>query len=150
MVVTVLGFGLFIDFDPYPNFVKIILYQIVAGIGIGPNFQSPLIALQTTVEPRDIASAMSTFGFIRQMATSISVVIGDVVFNNEMQKQYPYLLEKLGPELANLLSGSNAAASVGFVGDLPGKPGDMIPGTYFPVFLMKMPDAADMNDRERT
>uniref|UniRef100_L2FN73 Major facilitator superfamily transporter n=2 Tax=Colletotrichum gloeosporioides species complex TaxID=2707338 RepID=L2FN73_COLFN len=85
MAVATLGFGLFHDLPLQRNFTKIVLYQIVAGLGIGPNFQSPLIAVQTSVEPRDIAAATSTFGFIRQMATSISVVIGGVVFNNEMQ-----------------------------------------------------------------
>ncbi|KAI8189002.1 Efflux pump dotC [Colletotrichum sp. SAR 10_75] len=107
MAVATLGFGLFHDLPLQRNFTKIVLYQIVAGLGIGPNFQSPLIAVQTSVEPRDIAAATSTFGFIRQMATSISVVIGGVVFNNEMQKQHPRLLAELGPELAGLLSGSS-------------------------------------------
>lgn len=131
MAVTVLGFGLFIDFDPYPNFVKLIIFQIIAGLGIGPNFQSPLIALQTTVEPRDIASATSTFAFIRQMATSISVVIGSVIFNNEMQRQFPTLKAELGEDLAKQLSGSNAAASVVIVAQLPGEQGQIARGAYF-------------------
>ena len=37
------GYGLFIDLAPGSSWAKIILYQIVAGIGVGPNFQSPLI-----------------------------------------------------------------------------------------------------------
>ncbi|GKT91558.1 multidrug resistance protein Fnx1 [Colletotrichum tofieldiae] len=96
MFVSTLGFGLFYNLPLDRNFTKIILYQIVAGLGIGPNFQSPLIAVQTSVEPRDIAAATSAFGFIRQMGTSISVVIGGVVFNNEMQKQYPRLRSSWG------------------------------------------------------
>jgi hypothetical protein len=44
-----LGFGLFIDFDVNSSWAKIIVYQIVAGIGVGPNFQAPLIALQSLV-----------------------------------------------------------------------------------------------------
>lgn len=131
MAMTVLGFGLFIDLDPYTNFVKLVIFQIIAGLGIGPNFQSPLIALQTTVEPRDIASATSTFAFIRQMATSISVVIGGVIFNNEMQKQFPTLKAELGEDLAKLLSGSNAAASVGVVAQLQGEQGRIARGAYF-------------------
>ena len=34
-----LGFGLFIDLDDYANWPKLIIYQIIAGIGVGPNFQ---------------------------------------------------------------------------------------------------------------
>ncbi|KAI8305353.1 Efflux pump dotC [Colletotrichum sp. SAR11_59] len=130
MAVATLGFGLFHDLPLQRNFTKIVLYQIVAGLGIGPNFQSPLIAVQTSVEPRDIAAATSTFGFIRQMATSISVVIGGVVFNNEMQKQHPRLLAELGPELAGLLSGSSAASSVGVVAGLQGEQGQIARGAY--------------------
>ncbi|KAH6853972.1 major facilitator superfamily domain-containing protein [Chaetomium sp. MPI-CAGE-AT-0009] len=119
MAVMTLGFGLFIDLEPRANWAKIILYQLVAGIGVGPNFQAPLIALQTTVEPRDMASATGTFAFVRQLFASISIVIGGVVFQNGMEKQYPRLREQLGPEAANLFSGSNAASSVGLVKDLP-------------------------------
>lgn len=130
-VVTTLGFGLFIDLEAKANWAKIILFQLVAGLGVGPNFQSPLISLQTTVQPRDIASATATFGFIRQLAMSISVVIGGVIFQNGMQKQYPTLLKDLGPDIANLLTGSSAGASVGVVSQLPGEEGDRARAAYF-------------------
>jgi DNA repair protein RAD50 len=123
LIISVVGFGLFIDLEPRANWAKIIVFQIVAGIGIGPNFQAPLIALQTNVEPRDIGSATSCFSFIRQLGTSISVVVGGVIFNNEMEKQYPKLESELGPELANRLSGANAAGSVELVGSLTGEDG---------------------------
>lgn len=118
-VFMTLGYGLFIDLDPYENWAKIVIYQIILGLGVGPNFQSPLIALQTTVQPKDIASATATYGFMRQVATSMSVVIGGVIFQNEMQKQYPDLIDQLGPDVAGLLSGSNAASSVEAVAALP-------------------------------
>ncbi|POS78941.1 major facilitator superfamily transporter [Diaporthe helianthi] len=118
-VFMTLGYGLFIDLDSYENWAKIVIFQIILGLGVGPNFQSPLIALQTTVQPKDIASATATYGFVRQVATSMSVVIGGVIFQNEMQQQYPDLLDQLGPDVAGLLSGSNAASSVEAVADLP-------------------------------
>ncbi|ROT39619.1 hypothetical protein SODALDRAFT_273988 [Sodiomyces alkalinus F11] len=130
MAITTLGFGLFVDLPASDDFVKIVLYQVVAGIGIGPNFQSPLIALQTNVEPRDIASATATFGFVRQMATSISVVIGGVVFNNRMDAQRPYLVAELGPELAERFSGGSAASSVGWVAGLTGREARVARGAY--------------------
>ncbi|CAM1504480.1 Fc.00g020710.m01.CDS01 [Cosmosporella sp. VM-42] len=131
MFIMTIGFGLFIDLEPRANWAKIIIFQIVAGIGIGPNFQAPLIALQTNVEPRDIGSATSTFSFIRQLGTSISVVIGGVIFNNEMQKQFPKLERELGPELAKSLSGSNAASSVQLVGNLKGHDGEVAKAAYW-------------------
>ncbi|KAG4417652.1 hypothetical protein IFR04_009222 [Cadophora malorum] len=119
MVIMLLGFGLYIDLPNARNWTKIILYQIVAGIGVGPNFQSPLLALQTMIAPKDIATATATFGFTRNLSTSISVVIGGVIFQNEMQKRYPALLAALGPETAAALSGGSAGASVGIVAQLP-------------------------------
>ncbi|KAK6583529.1 hypothetical protein PZA11_004605 [Diplocarpon coronariae] len=119
MSFMLLGFGLYIDFPRRPGWAKIILYQIVAGIGVGPNFQSPLLSLQAMIEPKDIATATATFGFTRNLATSISVVIGGVVFQNEMQTRYPALQAALGPETASSLSGGSAGASVGIVSRLP-------------------------------
>ncbi|KXJ96128.1 major facilitator superfamily-domain-containing protein [Microdochium bolleyi] len=130
MVLMTLGFGLYNDYDAHSSWAKIVLYQIVAGIGVGPNFQAPLIGLQSTVEPRDVASATSTFSFIRQLATSTSVVIGGVLFQNSMENQYPMLLAELGPELANSLSGGNAAGSVNLVAALEGREGDLARDAY--------------------
>ncbi|TKA76226.1 hypothetical protein B0A49_03306 [Cryomyces minteri] len=114
-----LGFGLFVDFSATISWPRIILYQIVAGIGVGPNFQAPLIALQTMVRPRDIATATSTFGFTRNLATSISVVIGGVIFQNEMARRAASLRSSLGDAAAVQLSGSSAGANVGVVDALP-------------------------------
>ncbi|KAK4132043.1 MFS general substrate transporter [Trichocladium antarcticum] len=131
MAVMTLGFGLFIDLEARPNWPKIILYQIVAGIGVGPNFQSPLIALQTTVGPGDMATATGTFAFVRQLFTAISIVIGSVVFQNGMEKQHPKLLAELGPELASRFSGSSAASSVGVVDQLPDRQREVARQAYF-------------------
>lgn len=49
MALMTLGFGLFIDIDAHSSWAKLILYQIVAGLGVGPNFQAPLIALQSLI-----------------------------------------------------------------------------------------------------
>ncbi len=119
LFIMTLGFGLLIDLPLHPGWAKIIIFQIIAGIGAGPNFQSPLIALQTMIAPKDIATATATFGFTRNLSTCISVVIGGVVFQNEMQKRYAGLVASLGAPLANQLSGGSAGASVGIVKQLP-------------------------------
>ncbi|KAF5872064.1 putative major facilitator superfamily transporter protein [Botrytis fragariae] len=119
LVVMTLGFGLFINLPRKATWSKIIIYQIIAGIGVGPNFQSPLIALQTLVKKADIATATATFGFTRNLSTSISVVVGSVVFQNEMQKKSAELIKALGSSVALELSGGSAGASVDIVKDLP-------------------------------
>ena len=49
MFMMTLGFGLFINLKVNSPWAKIIVFQIIAGIGVGPNFQAPLIALQSLV-----------------------------------------------------------------------------------------------------
>ncbi|KJZ77361.1 hypothetical protein HIM_03085 [Hirsutella minnesotensis 3608] len=119
LFIMTLGFGLLTDLGDDRNWAKIIIFQIIAGIGVGPNFQAPLIALQANVEPRDIGAATASFSFLRQLGTSISVAIGGVIFNNEMQKQHDGLARLVGPELADTFGASNAAASVHVVSTLP-------------------------------
>lgn len=115
MFMMTLGYGLFIDLPPYPSWSRIIIFQIVAGIGVGPNFQSPLIALQATVKPSDIATATATFGFTRQLATSLSVVLGGVVFQNQLTKKAASLRRQLGPEIAAQLSSSGSGSNTQFL-----------------------------------
>ncbi|KAF2723309.1 MFS general substrate transporter [Polychaeton citri CBS 116435] len=119
LVLLTAGYGLFINLDASSGWAKIILYQVVAGLGTGPLFQSPLIALQAHINPRDIATATSTFGLIRQLATSTSVVLGQVVFQNSMNKKSAILQQELGPQLAGALSGANAGANVELIAHLP-------------------------------
>ncbi|KAL6829582.1 MFS general substrate transporter [Trichoderma sp. SZMC 28015] len=131
LFIMTIGFGLFIDLGARANWAKIIIFQIIAGIGVGPNFQSPLIALQTNVEPRDIGAATASFQFLRQLGTSTSVVIGGVIFDNEMQKQQAFLQRELGPELAARFSGSEAASSVFLIASLDGHQKEVAQTAYW-------------------
>jgi Fungal trichothecene efflux pump (TRI12) len=119
LILMTVGYGLFTNLGVPANWAKIVLYQIIAGIGVGPQFQAPLIALQSAISPRDIAAATATFQFMRNLATSISVVIGGVVFQNMMVKQKAQLITSLGPQTADMLSGFSAGASVQIVDKLP-------------------------------
>jgi uncharacterized membrane protein len=78
-----------------------------------------LIALQTNVQPRDIATATATFGFVRQIFTSISVVIGQVVYQNQMNTKTASLVAALGPEVAGKLTGGGAGANTELIDGLP-------------------------------
>ncbi|EOA89022.1 uncharacterized protein SETTUDRAFT_168220 [Exserohilum turcica Et28A] len=119
MFLMTLGYGLFIDLNVNSSWAKIIIYQIITGIGVGPNFQSPLIALQSLVPKRDIATATATFGFIRNLGSAISVVVGGVVFNNQMKSKQPELAASLGQQAASAFGGGTAGANVGLVKSLP-------------------------------
>ncbi|KAI9778548.1 MAG: hypothetical protein M1835_004898, partial [Candelina submexicana] len=108
-----LGYGLFINITAYSPLYQLIIFQIVAGIGGGLLFEPPLIALQSLVSQSDTATATATFGFIRNMATALSVVVCGVVFQNGMELRGPILRDQgLLANVTDLLTGSAAAANV--------------------------------------
>jgi hypothetical protein len=77
--VLTLGTGLFIDFGTGISWPRIICFEVIAGLGAGLLFQSPMISLQTHLHQRDVAAAMSAFTFLRNLFTSISIVLGTVL-----------------------------------------------------------------------
>lgn len=84
-MMTALGVGLFALLAPDTPLVQLVIFRIIAGAGMGPLFQAPIIAIQAAVSQADTAAATSTFGFLRNVATSVSPVIEAVVFQNGME-----------------------------------------------------------------
>lgn len=118
LVLMVIGYALFTNLYAHSSWAKIFLYQIVAGIGVGPLFQAPLIALQSLVPKPDIAAATATFQFTRNIGTAVSVVIGAVVYQNVLQMHKAELTTAVGAQTAGLIT-NNAAASVNVIDTLP-------------------------------
>ena len=113
-----LGFRLMVDFETSRDWPKIIIYQILAGLGVGQNFQAQLIAMQNGFSPQDIAIATAAFGFDRNLASSIGIVIGGAIFQNGVQKQAVELMSSLG-NAANFLIDGGAIASIAKIDSLP-------------------------------
>lgn len=115
----VLGTGLLTTLEIELQFPKLITYQLLIGAGIGMNFEGPLLALQASNSLQDTSTATATISFIRMLASAMSAVIGGVVFQNQINKEYPDLLAAIGPDIAGLFSGVEAAANVNAVKKLP-------------------------------
>jgi MFS family permease len=118
LVLMTLGVGLLIDLEDSANWGKILGFQIVSGGGVGMNFEGPLLALQAIVGVENVATATATIGFVRSISTAVSVVIGAVVFQNQMAQHGPELVEALGEDLASKLSGASATANVDLIDGL--------------------------------
>ncbi|RAL03639.1 MDR family MFS transporter [Aspergillus ibericus CBS 121593] len=113
---VVLGTGLFTNYSATSTIGKIVGYQITAGMGCGMLFFPPLLALQSNVSQASTASATATFGFIRNVAMAMSVVLGGVVFQNSMDMQQGSLSAAgLSSSLLKEFSGTEAAANVNAV-----------------------------------
>ncbi|GLA71341.1 hypothetical protein AtubIFM55763_001780 [Aspergillus tubingensis] len=101
-----LGYGLLIDLKYYASWPRIIIYQIIGGIGTGPLFQSPLVALQANIHPSDMAAGTATFGFLRQVSAAISIVLGTVIYQNVFHEQIPKVAAAIGEAKATSIENS--------------------------------------------
>ncbi|KPM37827.1 hypothetical protein AK830_g8737 [Neonectria ditissima] len=119
LIIMTLGTGLYIDMDLDRNWTKLIAFQVVSGIGVGMNFEGPLLAVQTVVPTQDVAAATTAMSFVRSIATAISVVIGGVLFQNEIKGKRRMLADGLGRETARLFDGASASAHVDIIKALP-------------------------------
>ncbi|KAJ5267191.1 Efflux pump dotC [Penicillium angulare] len=119
LVLMTIGNGLFINLNAYSSIGEIIGYQILSGFGAGFLFQTPIIAIQAMVSQDDTATATATLGFIRNMATATSIVIGGVVFQNSIAKTKPQLLATgMSESWAEKMTGASAAANIEYIKDI--------------------------------
>ncbi|KAF2267203.1 MFS general substrate transporter [Lojkania enalia] len=127
LAIMTLGVGLLISFSPSTSLAQIIGFLVIIGIGFGPNFHAPLIALQTRIQEADIAAGTSAFGFVRMVSGAIGVVVGQVVFQALMR---PHLSSFLGAgiaeDFAQRLSGGEAISETDRVRELPGGQKDVV------------------------
>ncbi|KAI1319727.1 major facilitator superfamily-domain-containing protein [Xylariaceae sp. FL0255] len=111
-VLLTLGTGLFIDLEFERNLPKLFIFQILTGIGVGLNIEAPIISAQASATVRDTAAVIATMGFLRSIATAVSVVLGGVIFQNQMTAMNSALAAELGSQVAGQFNGENAAANV--------------------------------------
>ncbi|KAF1980475.1 putative efflux pump antibiotic resistance protein, partial [Bimuria novae-zelandiae CBS 107.79] len=119
LIIMVLGTGLYIDLKPTPSWSRIIIYQIVSGLGLGPVFQAPIMAIFTLTKPADIAAATTTLLFIRDIATAMSIVFGGVIFQNRMSQQSGRITAAFPPEVAEQIIGGEASSALTLIPTLP-------------------------------
>lgn len=65
--IFVLGFGLMTTLDSFSSTAKKEVFPLIAAIGFGCQFQTPLIALQAAMPIKDMATSTAAFGFIRTL-----------------------------------------------------------------------------------
>ncbi|KAF7539543.1 hypothetical protein G7054_g2116 [Neopestalotiopsis clavispora] len=130
-VLLTLGSGLFINFEFEKNIKKLVVFEILTGVGVGLNIEAPVIAAQASTTVRDTAAVVATMGFLRSIATAVSVVTGGVIFQNVMRRENPSLVSQLGQQLASQFDGENASANVESIATLPGDQQVLVRQSYF-------------------
>ena len=119
LLLMTLGTGLYITFDTETSIEQLVGLQLIGGVGCGLLFNAPVIAIQNTVSQANTSTATASYGFVRAIATSVSIVIGGVVFQNGMNSRTASLRSAgLSESLTAALSGDQAAANVYIIGSI--------------------------------
>ncbi|KAI3393740.1 hypothetical protein diail_3741 [Diaporthe ilicicola] len=130
-VLLTLGTGLFTNLAFEENITKLVIYQIITGVGVGFNMEPPLLVAQATATALDTAAVISTMSFLRSISTAIIVVVGGVIFQGQMVAENNGLAAQIGPDLAAHFNGEHATASVNLIRILPYDVQDIVRRAYF-------------------
>ncbi|KID62948.1 Efflux pump dotC [Metarhizium brunneum] len=130
-VLNLLGMGLFIFLPFEKDLAKLFIFQILVGLGVGMNIEPPLIAVQAVNAERDTAAVVATMSFVRSIANAVSIVVGGVIFQNEMTAANPRLVQELGANVAQNFNGDQASAKVNAIWDLPQAQQVIVRKTFF-------------------
>lgn len=127
-----LGAGLFVDLRfGDPGLARLFAFEIVAGVGVGLNIEPPVLAAQAATASRDTAAVVATMGFVRSIANAVSIVVGDAIFQGQMDTAYPGLVARLGEQNASHFRAGEAVASVDRISALPSADQGVVRLAYF-------------------
>jgi hypothetical protein len=114
------GVGLLISLQATQETAKVVVILCIIGLGFGPNFGAPLIALQTRIRETDIATGTAAFGFVRMVFGAIGVVIGQVIFQLLLTPKFGSFVEAgVTQDVAFQLTRGEAISQVQTVAGLP-------------------------------
>ncbi|CAG8445070.1 26086_t:CDS:2 [Gigaspora rosea] len=88
-ILMAVGSGLVSTFTEDSSKSEIVIYSLIAGIGIGLIIQITILAGQGIAEPKDIATVTSLVAFFRTMGAVFGIAILDTVFNNVFNSNLP-------------------------------------------------------------
>jgi len=115
----VIGTSLYTTLSTTSSIASLVGFQIIAGLGTGMLFSPPLLALQANVNQENTATATSTMGFVKNLSTCLSVVLGGVVFQNGMKHHAEGLINAgLDSNITSMLTGNQAAVNVMLIGTI--------------------------------
>ncbi|KAL5115830.1 hypothetical protein ACEQ8H_006325 [Pleosporales sp. CAS-2024a] len=120
LLLMTVGVGLLTSLRVSDDVGKNIAILVVLGLGFGPNFGAPLIALQTRVSQSDIAVGTAAFGFVRMIFGAVGVVAGQIVFQLLITPQLDHFVEAGMPlDVANRLARNEAVSLRKTIAGLP-------------------------------
>lgn len=106
-----IGLGLLSSITPTTSIAKLSGYQVIVGVGAGQTFQTSLIAIQASVERKDMATATGLRNFLRQMGGTIALAACNSIVNNCVRRNLSGILS--GTAYQAILEDPTRAMSLG-------------------------------------
>ncbi|KAI8973361.1 major facilitator superfamily domain-containing protein [Mycotypha africana] len=94
MGLLTLWIGLISLFDENTPWPKVYGITIIAGFGLGFLFSSTIIALQASVEPKDIAVVTGLGSFSRILGGALGIAISSAVLNSSLNQDLPSVIPR--------------------------------------------------------
>jgi MFS family permease len=85
--IMAVGAGLFILLEVDSGHSSWLGYQVVFGFGMGLSMQTPIIAAQTVLSPRDVPIGISVMFFGQLLGGAVGVPTGTSILNNQLLKK---------------------------------------------------------------
>ncbi|KAF9112700.1 hypothetical protein BGX27_002921 [Mortierella sp. AM989] len=112
LALSTVGTGLLTLLDENSPRGEIIGYLFIHGFGLGFSMQTTMLAIQSSVEKRDIAIATSNATFFRTVGSVLGVAITGTVFGNAVKTNLgPLILQN--KEIAVVIADSSKATAFG-------------------------------------
>ncbi|KAG0143946.1 hypothetical protein CROQUDRAFT_48074 [Cronartium quercuum f. sp. fusiforme G11] len=83
-VLLTVGSGLLHTLDEFASDGKLIVFQIIMGVGIGLVLQNVVVAIQANVEEKDIPQATSLVTFAQLIGGVIGIAVAQTIFGNAL------------------------------------------------------------------
>ncbi|HEX3897980.1 MAG TPA: MDR family MFS transporter [Mycobacteriales bacterium] len=109
--IMAVGMYLLSHLGVHTSVLKSGIFMAVTGLGLGFTMQVLVLAVQNSVDPKDLGTATSAATFFRSIGGSIGVSVFSAIFNNKMTGNLAHQLPQLAanPSLATQLRASPEA-----------------------------------------
>lgn len=88
-LVMVLGFGLMCSLSSTSSLAQQEIYTLITALGVGCNFQTPLITLQAATPIKDMAVATSAMVLLRAIGGTVGITLGGAIYSSQLSKRLP-------------------------------------------------------------
>jgi len=79
--------GLLSTIDENTPLAKLVGYQILTGLGAGQTFQTSLVAIQASVDRKDMATATGLRNFLRMLGGTLALAVCSAIINNVVRSR---------------------------------------------------------------